>query len=49
MDKIATATFLAKMIQDKKVTYAEVLKKYPDLQQLIDTIGQEKNYDFHNK
>lgn len=49
MDKIATAYFLAKMIHIGKTTYKAVVKKYPNLKELIDTIGAEQNLNFNNK
>ena len=48
MDKIATAHFLAKMIHTGKTTYDAVIKKYPNLKELIDKIGEEQNLNFNN-
>ena len=45
MNNIATAYFLAKMIHTGKTTYDAVIKKYPNLKELIDTAIQKINYD----
>ena len=48
-NKIGTAYFLAKKIQENKITYESVMVKYPELKDSINTIIEEMNVNLSNK